>query len=170
MKSAPMTPQESRHTGTIASRRNAGMASGSSWTQRISPPSVVASSCDQSPLALTSGRAWRAIRLKQRPDLNDRQFQFEWDDLKAARNLLKHDITFEHASTIFNDPRMLSLADLEHSDTEDRWLSIGLASNGAILSLFTCGRNLIPPQRKFALSPPATRREQKSAITRKIYE
>ena len=28
---------------------------------------------------------------------------------------------------------MLSLADLEHSDTEDRWLSIGLASNGAIL-------------------------------------
>ena len=109
------------------------MASGSSWTQRISPPSVVASSCDQSPLALTSGRAWRAIRLKQRPDLNDRQFQFEWDDLKAARNLLKHDITFEHASTIFNDPRMLSLADLEHSDTEDRWLSIGLASNGAIL-------------------------------------
>jgi uncharacterized DUF497 family protein len=67
--------------------------------------------------------------------LNDRQVQFEWDEIKATANLRKHGVSFELASTAFNDPRLLTVADLEHSETEERWLSIGLASNGAILSI-----------------------------------
>ena len=67
--------------------------------------------------------------------MNERQFQFEWDDLKAAGNLRKHRVSFEQASTVFSDPRILSMADLEHSETEERWLAIGLASNGALLSI-----------------------------------
>ena len=34
-----------------------------------------------------------------------------------------------------NDPRLLTVADLEHSENEERWFSIGLASNGAMLSI-----------------------------------
>jgi uncharacterized DUF497 family protein len=67
--------------------------------------------------------------------LNERQFQFEWDEAKAAGNLYKHGVSFEIASTIFNDPQLLTVADLEHSAIEERWFSIGLASNGAILSI-----------------------------------
>jgi uncharacterized DUF497 family protein len=67
--------------------------------------------------------------------LNDAQFLFEWDEVKAAANVRKQGITFELASTIFRDPRLLTVADLEHSETEERWFSIGLASNGAILSI-----------------------------------
>jgi len=61
-------------------------------------------------------------------------FQFEWDEVKADANLRKHGITFELASTIFFDPNLLTTADLYHSETEDRWFSVGIAGNGVLLS------------------------------------
>ena len=67
--------------------------------------------------------------------MSDRQFQFEWDEDKAAANLRKHGVSFELASSIFADSRLLSVADLEHSEAEERWLSVGCAVNGAILSV-----------------------------------
>ena len=67
--------------------------------------------------------------------MNEWQFQFEWDEIKAVANLRKHGVSFELASTAFNDPRLLTVADLEHSEIEDRWFSIGWASNGAMLSV-----------------------------------
>jgi uncharacterized DUF497 family protein len=63
------------------------------------------------------------------------QFQFEWDEIKAAANERKHGVTFELASTVFRDPRLLTTPDLEHSETEERWFSIGWSANGAILSV-----------------------------------
>jgi hypothetical protein len=67
--------------------------------------------------------------------LNERPFQFEWDEVKADANTRKHGVTFEMASTVFHDPRLLTVADLEHSDTEERWFSVGCASNGVVLSV-----------------------------------
>ncbi len=67
--------------------------------------------------------------------MNDRQFQFEWGEIKAAANVRKHGVSFELASTVFNDPRLLTIADLEHSEAEERWFSVGCASNGAMLSI-----------------------------------
>ena len=61
-------------------------------------------------------------------------FQFEWDEAKADANARKHSVTFELASTVFHDPRLLTVADLQHSDTEERWFSVGCASNGVVLS------------------------------------
>jgi hypothetical protein len=52
--------------------------------------------------------------------LNDRQFQFEWDEIKAAANVRKHGVSFELAATVFSDPRLLTVADLEHSEIEER--------------------------------------------------
>jgi hypothetical protein len=34
------------------------------------------------------------------------------------------------ASSIFGDARILTLADAAHSESEERWFSIGLARNG----------------------------------------
>ncbi len=66
--------------------------------------------------------------------LDDKQFQFEWDDEKARTNLRKHGVTFELAASIFFDPRLLELADVEHSSPGDeRWFGIGLSENSAIL-------------------------------------
>jgi uncharacterized DUF497 family protein len=67
--------------------------------------------------------------------LDERQFQFEWDQPKAATNLRKHGVSFELGSTIFADPGILTVADTAHSDVEERWFSIGLASTGAMMSV-----------------------------------
>ena len=67
--------------------------------------------------------------------MSARPFQFEWDEVKADANSRKHGVTFDLASTVFLDPRLLTVADLEHSDTEERWFSVGCASNGAVLSV-----------------------------------
>jgi len=66
--------------------------------------------------------------------VNGRPFQFEWDEVKADANVRKHGVSFEVACTVFNDPRLLTVADLEHSEIEERWFSIGRARNGAMLS------------------------------------
>ena len=62
-------------------------------------------------------------------------FQFDWDEVKAEANARKHGVTFEMASTVFRDSRLLTVADPEHSETEERWFSIGCASNGVVLSV-----------------------------------
>jgi uncharacterized protein len=50
--------------------------------------------------------------------LSERQFQFEWDKAKAIANVRKHGIAFELAATVFRDPQLLTITDLEH--VEDR--------------------------------------------------
>lgn len=67
--------------------------------------------------------------------MKDRQFEFEWDEAKAASNLLKHGVAFDVASTVFKDVQLLTVADLEHGETEERWFSVGRARNGAIISV-----------------------------------
>jgi uncharacterized DUF497 family protein len=39
------------------------------------------------------------------------------------------------ASTVFFDPNLVTVADLEHSETEYRWFSVGIGGNGALLSV-----------------------------------
>ncbi len=58
---------------------------------------------------------------------------FEWDPIKATQNQQKHRITFERAATIFLDPNQISVFDAEHSDSEDRWATIGVDQNGILL-------------------------------------
>ena len=73
------------------------------------------------------------------------QFQFDWDDAKAARNTAKHGISFEAATTIFNDPQLLTMADLTHGEGDERWFSVGCASNGVLLSIVYLWSEAIPP-------------------------
>jgi len=61
------------------------------------------------------------------------QYRFAWNPRKAASNHDKHGVRFEVAATIFRDPNMLSIYDETHSDDEDRWLTLGLPSEGPLL-------------------------------------
>ena len=47
--------------------------------------------------------------------MNQQQFQFDWDEVKASSNLQKHGVSFETAATIFYDPRILTIPDMDHS-------------------------------------------------------
>ncbi|MEP7039291.1 MAG: BrnT family toxin [Acidobacteriota bacterium] len=61
------------------------------------------------------------------------RYDFEWNIRKAKSNVRKHKISFERAATIFRDPNLLSIPDEEHSESEERWLTIGLDENGILL-------------------------------------
>ncbi len=62
------------------------------------------------------------------------RYDFEWDARKAKTNIRKHKISFERAGAIFRDPNALSIVDEEHSEDEERWITIGLDSNGVLLA------------------------------------
>ena len=51
---------------------------------------------------------------------------FEWDEEKEKKNIIKHGIDFETASYVFLDPNRLEYYDKEHSTDEDRYITIGL--------------------------------------------
>ena len=59
--------------------------------------------------------------------------RFEWDEKKASRNLQKHNISFEEATTVFDDPLSETFPDPDHSHDEDRFIIIGASESGKIL-------------------------------------
>jgi len=61
------------------------------------------------------------------------RYSFEWDPAKAKQNNRRHKITFELATTVFRDINQLSMFDEDHSDNEERWLTLGLDRNGILL-------------------------------------
>ena len=60
-------------------------------------------------------------------------YNFEWDHEKAKTNKKKHKISFEQSATIFKDPRAITIYDSDHSGKEERWITLGLSSNGILL-------------------------------------
>jgi uncharacterized protein len=59
--------------------------------------------------------------------------EFEWDEAKAAANEQKHGIDFTEAMTVFADPLSLTGYDPDHSESEDRYLTMGFSSEGNLL-------------------------------------
>lgn len=59
--------------------------------------------------------------------------QFEWDENKNQINQRKHGISFREAKTVFYDEEALVIDDPEHSETEDRFIILGLSSKANLL-------------------------------------
>ena len=60
---------------------------------------------------------------------------FEWNPEKAKVNLQKHQVDFEEASTIFDDPQFITFLDEEHSADEERYITIGLSNKNRLLMM-----------------------------------
>jgi hypothetical protein len=58
---------------------------------------------------------------------------FEWDAEKAAANLKKHSVSFGEAATVFGDDLSLTFADPDHSDDEQRFITMGQSDFGRVL-------------------------------------
>jgi uncharacterized DUF497 family protein len=52
----------------------------------------------------------------------------EWDEEKAAANLTFHGVSFDEASTVFNDPLYIDFYDPDHSMTS---IAISSSANRA---------------------------------------
>lgn len=61
------------------------------------------------------------------------RYCFEWDPAKDKANVRKHKVSFRQAATIFRDPNQLSICDEEHSEEEERWITMGIDSRGILL-------------------------------------
>ena len=61
------------------------------------------------------------------------RLKFEWDSNKAKSNQKKHGISFEEAKTVFQDPLSINFDDPDHSIGENRYIIMGLSSEGRYL-------------------------------------
>ena len=69
---------------------------------------------------------------------------FEWDPDKAARNLRKHGVSFQEAATVFGDLLAMTYSAPEHSDEEDRYITLGKQMPAISLS---CGTRIETSER-----------------------
>ncbi len=67
--------------------------------------------------------------------------EFEWDRVKAERNLREHGVSFVEASSAYDDPKRLELVDVEHSEIEDRDIVIGYSTRLRLLMVVTTERH-----------------------------
>jgi hypothetical protein len=54
-------------------------------------------------------------------------------EAKALSNVRKHGVAFLLAVTVFRDPRIVAMFNQDHSGSEVRWISTGIAPSGALL-------------------------------------
>lgn len=59
--------------------------------------------------------------------------EFEWDPRKAKKNFKKHKVSFAEAATVLHDPLGITVFDPEHSEEEERFISMGMAKSSRVL-------------------------------------
>ena len=84
--------------------------------------------------------------------------QFEWDAWKAARNLAKHGISFDEASTVFGDPLAGTIPDPGRSVEEERLVTIGHSDRGTLIVVIHVERG---SRTRIISARRATRRERR---------
>ena len=85
--------------------------------------------------------------------------EFEWDPDKAASNAAKHGVSFGEAATVFGDPLSLTVYDPDHSQEEDRYLTMGSSFDNRLLLVSHTDRE---DRIRIISARLATRRERKA--------
>jgi len=91
--------------------------------------------------------------------------EFTWDPAKAHRNLHAHSVSFEEARTVFWDEDGILIPDPEHSESEERFLLLGMSSQAHLLVVVHCYRESDTVIR-LIFARKATRREEITYIRR----
>lgn len=67
--------------------------------------------------------------------------RFIWDVDKHNANIRKHGISFNEASSVFDDDNALYLPDERHSEYEERYIVIGMSDKLNMLLVCHCYRS-----------------------------
>mgnify|MGYP000004306453 FL=1 len=67
--------------------------------------------------------------------------KFEWDTAKAVTNIKKHGVSFEEAKSVFFDEFAVQFFDQNNTDTEDRFLMLGMSNETNLLLICHCERD-----------------------------
>lgn len=89
-------------------------------------------------------------------------YHFAWNAVKAARNARKHGVDFELAATVFHDPFARSCYDDDHSEQEERWVTLGQAETGVLLVVIHTFEDIADNEARVRLisARPATAHER----------
>ena len=84
--------------------------------------------------------------------------QFECNTEKAKANLKKHEVSFDEAETVFDDPLFVIFADPDHSFEENRFIIMGESNQNRLLVVSYTER---PSATRLISARKATRLERK---------
>ena len=93
--------------------------------------------------------------------INMNNLKFEWDNKKAQSNIEKHSISFEEASTVFDDSNAILFDDPEHSLDEERFIMLGFSNRSRMLIVCHCCREENTDIIRIISARKATKNEQK---------
>lgn len=68
------------------------------------------------------------------------ELRFEWDERKEKANIKKHGVSFNEARAVFYDENAIHFFDPEHSESEDRFILLGINLKLRILVVCHCFR------------------------------
>jgi len=69
-----------------------------------------------------------------------KELRFEWDQKKNLANIRKHGVSFEEAQSTFKDEHAIQFFDPDHSESEDRFILLGISSTLRIVVVCHCFR------------------------------
>lgn len=69
-----------------------------------------------------------------------KELKFEWDEKKNRANIKKHNVSFEEAQSTFKDEHALQFFDPDHSESEDRFILLGISSTLRVVVVCHCFR------------------------------
>ena len=69
------------------------------------------------------------------------KYNFQWDLQKAKSNLQKHNVSFEEATSVFDDMLSSTITDPSHPIGKNRFIQIGLSNTDKILVVVFTDRN-----------------------------
>ena len=85
--------------------------------------------------------------------------EFEWNPGKARQNLKEHGVSFDEATTVFQDTLSITIADPDHSDSEIRFVDIGISHHRVLPVVSYTERN---DRIRIISARPATRAERRN--------
>ena len=65
--------------------------------------------------------------------VDTKDIRFEWDQSKSISNINKHGVSFEEATTAFDDNQYIEIVDPDHSDHEERFTVMGISAHNRLL-------------------------------------
>jgi uncharacterized DUF497 family protein len=68
------------------------------------------------------------------------ELRFEWDERKEKANIKKYGVSFNEARTVFYDENAIQFFDPDHSESEDRFILLGISLKLRILVVCHCFR------------------------------
>ncbi|MBW2701700.1 MAG: BrnT family toxin [Deltaproteobacteria bacterium] len=68
------------------------------------------------------------------------KISFAWSEEKGRTNKKKHGVSFDEAQSVFFDENAIQFFDLDHSESEDRFIMLGMSQRLRVLLVCHCFR------------------------------